>query len=149
MTIMFQVDDLSHASPATISRCGMVLLESAQLGHNVFITSYATELKAFLDEKLCDKFEELFHYILDLSVEFTRTKGKFPCPGNGSFVVNHIIRMIDTYMEEFKPKGDDDDEVEIPKDIEDRLMNALLYATIWGIGGCLEENTRPRFDLFL
>jgi len=28
MTIMFQVDDLSQASPATVSRCGMVLLES-------------------------------------------------------------------------------------------------------------------------
>merc|ERR1719163_589584 len=40
MTMMFEVDDLSFASPATVSRCGMVFLEPHQLGHTVLITSY-------------------------------------------------------------------------------------------------------------
>jgi len=42
---MFEVDDLSQASPATVSRCGMVLLESGSLGHTVYITSYCTKLR--------------------------------------------------------------------------------------------------------
>ena len=88
MTIMFQVDDLSKASPATISRCGMVLLESSQLGHSVYVTSYINYLREKLESKIWDKFEKIFHYVLDLCVEFTRKNGKFPQPVNGSFLVN-------------------------------------------------------------
>lgn len=149
MTIMFQVDDLSQASPATISRCGMVLLESAQLGHNVLITSYATELKKLVDHKICDKVEKLFHHLADLSIEFSRVNCKIPCAGGGSFLVSHMIRLIDCYMNEFKPKFADQEEINIPADIEEKLTNALIYSAIWGIGGVIDESTREKFDVFL
>ena len=39
MTIMFEVQDLSSASPATVSRCGMVYLQPDQLGwHNILLS---------------------------------------------------------------------------------------------------------------
>jgi dynein heavy chain len=28
------------------------------------------------------------------------------------------------------------------------LINALIYGTIWGIGGCIDETTRANFDVF-
>jgi hypothetical protein len=28
------------------------------------------------------------------------------------------------------------------------MINALSYGLIWGIGGCIEELTRNRFDAF-
>jgi len=150
MTIMFQVDDLSQASPATISRCGMVLLESGQLGHNVFISSYKTELMGIInDEKICDKFDKMFHYIADLAIEYNRVNGKYPCAGQGSFLVNHMIRVIDTFLKPFKPRPAEEEPVVIPGDIEDKLYNYLIFAAIWGIGGCLDEFTRDQYDLFL
>ena len=128
----------------------MVLLESGQLGHNVFITSYCTVLKALIkDEKIANKIEKLFHYIVDLSIEFCKGNGKFPCAGNSSFLVNHMIRIIECYMLEFKPKFADEEEIQIPADIEDRLNNALIFSAIWGIGGCLDETTRKNYDAFL
>ena len=110
MTIMFQVDDLSQASPATVSRCGMVLLESEQLGHSVYVTSYMNDLRTFIDPKIIDKYEATFHYLLDTSVEYTRKNGKFPCPGSGPFVVNHMIKYIECYIRQFRPVESIDDE---------------------------------------
>ncbi len=37
MTMMFEVEDLVHASPATVSRCGMVYLETKNLGWNAVL----------------------------------------------------------------------------------------------------------------
>ena len=155
MTIMLQTDDLQFASPATISRCGMVLLESQQLGHNVFIKSYCDDLRLFMDEKTVDKFEKVFNYVADVCVEFVRVNCKAPTPASGVYVVSQILRYIETYMAVLRPpaKDMDDDEEEpeheLPKDIDDKLSNMLIFSTIWGIGGVIEERTRPRFEEFL
>jgi len=128
----------------------MVLLESGQLGHNVFIDSYSTELKKLFDVKVIDKFIKLFHHVMDLSIEFCRVNCKSPCAGEPSFKVNQVIRLVDTHVDMYRPKfADQVDEIVIPGDIEDKLYNALLFSTIWGIGGTIDEDTRKRFDEFL
>jgi hypothetical protein len=113
------------------------------------------DLRTFIDPKIIEKLEKTFNYLLDTSVEYTRKNCKFPCPGSGPFVVNHMIRLIECYIIGFRPAetyDDDDEEVKedkVPADIEDRLFNALIYAAIWGIGAGLNELTRPNYDLFL
>jgi hypothetical protein len=37
----------------------------------------------------------------------------------------------------------------IPNDIKDKLSNMLIFSAVWGIGGCLDEVTRPKFNSFL
>jgi hypothetical protein len=56
-----------------------------------------------------------------------------------------MIKYIECYVNIHKPKSEEE-QLNLPNDIEDKLYNALLYSAIWGIGGCLDEHTRGRFD---
>lgn len=47
-TIMFEVENLNQASPATVSRCGMIYLEQQLLGWASLIYSYANKLPTLL-----------------------------------------------------------------------------------------------------
>ena len=44
MTMMFEVQDLAVASPATVSRCGMVYLEPSILGLQPFVRCWLQKL---------------------------------------------------------------------------------------------------------
>lgn len=101
-----------------------------------------------MDEKLCDKLKVFYEYMADLAVEYARVNCVFPCPGTGAYTITHINRIVDCYMSPYRPNETDGEDAEIPKDIEDKLLNALVYGFIYGMGGCIDENTRSRFDAF-
>ncbi len=48
--MMFEVEDLSQASPATVSRCGMVFLETKQLGWFALVKTFILNLTEKLDK---------------------------------------------------------------------------------------------------
>ena len=141
MTIMFEVEDLKVASPATVSRCGMVLLEPHELGHNVLIASYATEITSFLDEKLVQKLEPLMHYLADVTVEYIYRKCQFPVPTGPNFVIDNMLKVFDTFVRPWKPV-DEDEPSGVPGNAEEVCLNALVFACTWGIGAQIDETTR-------
>jgi dynein heavy chain len=147
MRIMFEVDDLSYASPATISRCGMVLLEPEELGHNVLITSYGNEMAKIVDRKIVDKVLSIMHYVCDCVCFYAYMHCSFPVPTGPNFVVNNFLKVFHSFIIDWEPTEDEPNRV--PKDAEETCMNAILFALIWGIGAQIDEKTRKKIDVFL
>jgi dynein heavy chain len=130
----------------------MVLVESQLLGANVHVKSYCDDLRSFVEEPIIDKLQGYWNYILDTCCEYNRLNCASATPRSAVFAVRQMIRIMETYIIQHRPKeveeGDEPEELELPKDIEDRLVNILVFAAIWGIGGVIDERTRPKFEAF-
>jgi len=66
MTIMFETDDLSVASPATISRCGMVYMDPKALGYSCFFKNYKMKFPESLQAtKFITRLDELYEATIE------------------------------------------------------------------------------------
>ena len=59
MTMMFEVEDLAVASPATVSRCGMIYMEPTSMGVEPLLTSFLQTLPETF-EPFKEEFTKIF-----------------------------------------------------------------------------------------
>lgn len=74
MTMMFEVEDLAVASPATVSRCGMVYMEPGSLTLAPLVKSWINSVPPRIRETkaITDKLQGLFDKYLDDSCYYMR-----------------------------------------------------------------------------
>lgn len=75
---MFEVEDLAVASPATVSRCGMVYMEPISLGLQPFVDSWMDLLPENFKKrkKIVEKLRKLFDQFLVEGITFMRNNCK-------------------------------------------------------------------------
>lgn len=66
MTMMFEVQDLAVASPATVSRCGMVYLEPSLLGLKPFTECWLRKIPDIM-KPFSEQLTSLFSRFLEVS----------------------------------------------------------------------------------
>jgi hypothetical protein len=94
------------------------------------IQSYINHLGTYIDEKVVKKVEKQMHYFCNVTTEFCRTQCKFAVPTGSNFWTHNYLNIFDIFVQQYSLE-----DAQVPSNIEEICMNALMFAAIWGIGG--------------
>ena len=143
MRMLFEVQDLVQASPATVSRCGMVYLTVEEMGWKPFVVSWIAEKYGksdILSEELREHLQYLFFQTVDLGLEKIRSGLKEPIKTTDLQQVKGLCAFLESFLQYDKGfKGDDKTK---KKDME--CIFAFSYA--WGLGASLDLRGKDVFD---
>uniref|UniRef100_A0A8D0W0J1 Dynein axonemal heavy chain 12 n=1 Tax=Sus scrofa TaxID=9823 RepID=A0A8D0W0J1_PIG len=99
MSLIFEAMDLSQASPATISRCGMIYLEPSQLGWKPLVSSWLNSLKGPLQEPDHQALlKGLFDWLIQPTLSLRKKKCKELIPTSDSNVVVSLTRLFEVLL---------------------------------------------------
>ena len=76
MNMMFEPADLEQASPATVSRCGMIYMEPRQLGWEPLKDSYLQRLPPGVSADQKEILMEVFDWLIQPCFDFIRIECK-------------------------------------------------------------------------
>uniref|UniRef100_A0AC11BAF2 Dynein axonemal heavy chain 7 n=1 Tax=Ovis aries TaxID=9940 RepID=A0AC11BAF2_SHEEP len=147
MNLIFEPMDLEVASPATVSRCGMIYMEPHMLGWRPLMLSWINLLPATVTVIQKEFIIGLFDRMVPVSVEFIRKHTKELSPTSDTNLVRSLMNLIDCFMSDFA------DEVKV-RERHDRetyslLEGIFLFSLIWSVGASCKDDDRLKFSKIL
>ncbi|XP_057662092.1 dynein axonemal heavy chain 12 isoform X1 [Diorhabda carinulata] len=147
MSLIFEVMDLEQASPATVSRCGMIYMEPVTLGWEPFVESWLPTCNPiWCGPEKKDFIHDMLYWIIPPSLMFIRKNCiQFCNPGEISLVLN-MINIFQMHMDDAvteNPKREDQ-----VKYLDIWTQVALIQSGVWGIASILDQDSRDKFDEF-
>lgn len=145
MTMMFEVEDLAVASPATVSRCGMVYMEPTSLGLKPLLDSWlqslfdgVSEHAALLTSLFDALVPDLIHYVRRHTKETVTTVDNNLCVS--------CFRMLDALVLQYKRTEPDVLDDETREAIAACTPQLMLFSIVWSVGASCDKASRPGFD---
>ena len=170
MRMLFEVQDLSAASPATVSRCGMVYYAEEALGWRPPVVSWvASALSGPGWDKAARKHViALFDRHVPRALSFVRAHCKEVIPTVDMQLVAALTSLFQSLVPRSallrdpdeapaapaspakppKAAGGDED-AEYEKVSSKGLTALFVFCLTWSVGGALDEESRLRFDEFV
>ncbi|BFI30788.1 dynein axonemal heavy chain [Marchantia polymorpha subsp. ruderalis] len=145
VSLLFEVEDLSQASPATVSRAGMIYLNVEDLGWWPYAESWLQrKVAAKVDPVLVATYRRLFERYVDAATKCRLTKCKETVPID---VLNSVVTLcvlIDALIIPENGVSSADGEQYVVF-----VETWFLFCLTWSIGASVDEEGRSNFDMFM
>lgn len=139
MSVMFEVMDLAVASPATVSRCGMIYMEPSLLGWRPLVQSWLDLEGANPNEKeVKERLSLLIDWLVPSLLAFVKTGGQLRelSPSSESNLVTSMIRYFDALKI-------------LEQNESAAILSKFVFAVIWAFGGNLDAESQLKFNEFI
>ncbi|XP_033843048.1 dynein axonemal heavy chain 7 [Periophthalmus magnuspinnatus] len=147
MSLIFEPMDLEVASPATVSRCGMIYMEPHQLGWRPLMVSWLNTLPPTVSSVHKTLITDLFDRTIPTCLELVRKAAKELSPTSDTNLVKSLMNLMDCNMDEFQ----DENKIKAMKGEEvcSWLEGIFVFSLVWSLGASCDDPSRQKFDLVL
>ena len=147
MRMLFEVQDLAVASPATVSRCGMVYMTPEDLGWRPYVKKWIKVTfpgEELMSQEHKDYLENLFDTAIDPAFELIQERGLVESiPTVPIQAVTNVCNFLEIFIRpEQGFQGSDETKMKF-------LNNLFAISYTWGIGGSLEAHGKDKFDFLI
>ncbi|XP_046489725.1 dynein axonemal heavy chain 6 [Neodiprion pinetum] len=144
--MVFEVMDLAQASPATVSRCGMVYLDPSELRWLPYVKTWVSKLPwRIVNDDIKDQILELFTTYMDPGLAFFKKNCEHAIHQVDISKANMLCALMESILNE---PGSIDRTVEKSR-TKNFLTQAFIFSFIWSVGGNLIDTSREIFETFV
>ena len=174
--IIFEVENLKYATPATVSRCGMIWFSEETMSTQMIFTNYLTQLKNIpITEQSHDIFAtrgkdfpltptlQLQREIVDIIQPYFSEEGFInQVYKEGSHIGEHImdytrlrvlgsmLSLLNKGVRNIHEYNEAHPDFPLPSErVEKYMTNRVVYSCMWGFGGSLGLNDREQFSKYI
>jgi hypothetical protein len=148
-TMVFETENLAKASPATVSRCGMIYLNSDLVGLRNFFTSWLMKnYETYFEAELKDHFLDLFDVVYKPAIKYMETSKKHYQSLSEMSLTSSFVSMLKLLLTEAgfivgKPLEEDGAK------LKPKLNIVFVQAIAWSLGMSVLGHYRKEFDKLL
>ena len=149
MRMVFEVEDLSVASPATVSRVGIIYLEPAtSVGTGAMVDSWLLTLPGPV-KQYGVVFKGLFNEMLDEVLDFHKRNLKEFVATVEPNLWRSVLNIIDGFLKEYHVSEGQDIDPERLAALIHNLEPIFVFAIVWGIGGAVNTESKAKMDTWI
>ncbi|MEW5311652.1 MAG: hypothetical protein WDW38_003348 [Sanguina aurantia] len=148
MNMVFEVQDLAVASPATVSRCGMVYVQPALLGWRPVMLSWLTTLPPSITDAQKQQMVCLFDWLIPPCLRVALKLVRSPLPMQDINLAVSCMRLLHAHLDEWA------NDAAVLRGMTEqqqahRIQALFLLSLVWSVGGGSDEEGRRKFDACL